>query len=172
MWYFFIVLDHLLYLTLSIVVKIRMVLINSCSCQDSTVFGCWIDVDWYKGWKIFHATCLSRFRWVEDIWVDASQWSGLWTSKSSRPRYDLDDKFFQIQRGWQWLWRGLDSSNWCAKWEVNIFTSYCTFVLSNTSCIVAFPFWRILAQTQIFYKNFQWKNRTMNLRWIRNIMSA
>ncbi|GKV48786.1 hypothetical protein SLEP1_g55577 [Rubroshorea leprosula] len=30
-----------------------MVLISYCSCdwQDSSLFNCWIDVDWFEGWK-------------------------------------------------------------------------------------------------------------------------
>lgn len=31
------------------------------SCQNAKVINCWTDVDRYKGWTVFSASCLSRF---------------------------------------------------------------------------------------------------------------
>lgn len=129
--------------------------IGNCNWQDTPIFGCWFDVDWSKGWKIFHATCLPRFWWAQHVWLDTSQWKGLWTSGADWPWHDLGYKFLEIQGGRQWLWRRLDGSNWCEKWEVNILTFcyngvlFVVLLLKTCSECTKVTLWNFVLMTSI-----------------------
>ncbi|KAL3511428.1 hypothetical protein ACH5RR_030829 [Cinchona calisaya] len=64
---------------------------------DSTVFGCWFDVDWYYEWKIFHVAYLPGFRRAQDIWMDRTQWTGLWTSNLVDQEMTLKTSFLKLK---------------------------------------------------------------------------